>query len=51
MVRSVTTDGKQQSWQAMGKIFTDYHEIFDELKKSTIESLSVATGYKYSAKI
>ena len=49
VVQSVTIDGKQRTLPTMG-IFTESRESLAELEKSTIEILSAATGYKYSAK-
>ena len=49
VVQSVTIDGKQRTLPTTG-IFTESRESLAELEKSTIEILSAAKGYKYSAK-
>ena len=49
MVQYVTIDGKQWTLPTTG-ILTESRESLAELEKSTIEILSAATGYKYSAK-
>ena len=48
MVQYVTIDGKQRTLPTMGT-FAESCKTLAELKKSTTETLSAATGYKYFA--
>ena len=48
MVQYVTIDRKQRTLPTMGT-FAESCKTLAELKKSTTETLSAATGYKYFA--